>query len=69
MGNPLVSPTGVVSYAAPSANTGVNNTQPSVSGSFVIDGTPVRVAALGLAAGLLVFSLRKSGFKFNVGVS
>jgi hypothetical protein len=40
-----------------------------VTGQYVIDGTPVRVAALGLASALVIAALRWSGFKFNVGVS
>lgn len=40
-----------------------------LSTAVVVDGTPMRVALLGVAAGVVVWSLRKAGFKFNVGVS
>lgn len=35
----------------------------------VIDGTPVRVVTLALAAAVGLTALRWAGFKFNVGVS
>lgn len=35
----------------------------------VIDGTPVRVVTLAIAAALGLTALRWAGFKFNVGVS
>lgn len=64
LGNPLItgafgSPVGQES-GGPSAQ---------FSSAVVVDGTPLRVAMLGVAAGVVVFSLRKAGFKFNVGVS
>ena len=68
MYNPLVGATGQTTYAtappAPNMNAGAG-----VTGSYVIDGTPVRVAALGLASAFVIAALRWSGFKFNVGVS
>jgi hypothetical protein len=39
------------------------------SSSVVIDGTPVRVVVLALAAAAGLTALRMAGFKFNVGVS
>lgn len=50
------------------------NTQaiPGSDGSrqmVVIDGTPVRVVVLALAAAVGLTALRWAGFKFNVGVS
>jgi len=41
----------------------------AVSGSVVIDGTPVRVAMLALAAAAGIAALKWAGFRFNVGVS
>jgi hypothetical protein len=68
MFNPLVGMSGQTTYAtappAPSMSPGAG-----VTGSYVIDGTPVRVAALGLASAFVIAALRWSGFKFNVGVS
>lgn len=37
--------------------------------AIVVDGTPVRVAMLGIAGAVVLFGLRVSGFRFNVGVS
>lgn len=47
------------------------NGAPSVqaSTSVAVDGTPMRVAVLGVSAALALWALRKAGFKFNVGVS
>lgn len=68
MHNPLVGMSGQTTYAtappAPAPSMGAGAT-----GQFVIDGTPVRVAALGLASAFVIAALRWSGFKFNVGVS
>lgn len=63
MGNPLI--TGALG-APPS-----NGSGPSVAAStaVTVDGTPMRVAALGVSAALVLWALRKAGFKFNVGVS
>lgn len=36
--------------------------------SVVVDGTPMRVAVLGVSAAIGLWALRKAGFKFNVGV-
>ena len=62
--NPLI--TGAI--GAPAS---VNGRGPSASAStaVVVDGTPMRVAALGVGAALALWALRKAGFKFNVGVS
>lgn len=38
------------------------------TGSVVIDGTPARVAALGIAAVATLVGLRWAGFRFNVAV-
>lgn len=47
------------------------NGQPSAqfSTAVVVDGTPMRVAVLGVSAALALWALRWAGFKFNVGVS
>jgi hypothetical protein len=68
MYNPLVGQTGQTTFAtpAPAPNPGMGS---GVTGQYVIDGTPVRVAALGIASALVIAALRWSGFKFNVGVS
>lgn len=39
------------------------------STAVVVDGTPMRVALLGLSAAVALWGLRTAGFKFNVGVS
>lgn len=62
MSNPLI--TGAL--GPPPGNPG-----PSVqaSSAVVVDGTPMRVALLGVSSALALWALRKAGFKFNVGVS
>lgn len=61
-------------------NPGVNGNPISVGGptaapsmpdvnTIVIDGTPVRVVVLALAAAAGLTALKFAGFKFNVGVS
>lgn len=68
MYNPLVGMTGATTFAtAPVPNADMNGA--GVTGQYVIDGTPVRVAALGLSAAIALAALRWAGFKFNVGVS
>lgn len=42
---------------------------PSTTIPAVIDGTPVRVITLALAAALGLVALHAAGFRFNVGVS
>lgn len=68
MSNPLVGFTGATTFAtaSPAPSQGGNA---GVTGQYVIDGTPVRVAALGLGAAIALAALRYAGFKFNVGVS
>lgn len=39
------------------------------STAVVVDGTPMRVALLGVSAAVALWALRWAGFKFNVGVS
>lgn len=41
---------------------------PVASGSLVVDGTPVRVAAVVIAAAAGIVALRWAGFKFNVAI-
>lgn len=68
MGNPLIGMSGGATYAARQTTT--SNGGPQVLGMpYVVDGTPVRVAALGIAAGLALVALRWGGFRFNIGVS
>lgn len=43
--------------------------QNALSGSVVIDGTPVRVVVLAFAAAAGLTALKWAGFRFNVGVS
>lgn len=70
MSNPLVSTDGVATMPLQAAGNPVGaGASPQVSGAFVIDGTPIRVVTLGVAAALTVLALRWAGFKFNVGVS
>ena len=64
MNNPLI--TGAIG-APPQVNG--NSPSASASTAVVVDGTPMRVAALGVSAALALWALRKAGFKFNVGVS
>lgn len=68
--------TGRVAYVTPPAASNVgantpNNLPPTPSEGFptVIDGTPVRVCVIALAAAAGLFALRTAGFRFNVGVS
>jgi hypothetical protein len=66
MSNPLVGFTGATTFVNPTPEPGAAS---GITGSYVIDGTPVRVAALGLGAAIALAALRWAGFKFNVGVS
>lgn len=55
-------------------NTGTSGVAPvdanrGPAGLAVIDGTPVRVVTISLAAALGLIALRMGGFRFNVGVS
>ncbi len=68
MSNPLVGFTGATTFAT-AAQEPTPGSRAGVTGQYVIDGTPVRVAALGLASAFVIAALRWSGFKFNVGVS
>lgn len=71
---PLAIPDGFVdgaSYApspTPNDSGGVNmgNAQ---GNQTVIDGTPARVAAIGLASAAVIVALRWAGLRFNVAVS
>lgn len=45
------------------------NQPPQMGDAVVIDGTPVRVVILCLAAAAGLTALRLGGFRFNVGVS
>ena len=63
-------------FGNPFADTGIaymQVPQDQMNGStvdrVVIDGTPVRVVVLALAAAATITALRWSGVKFNVGVS
>lgn len=51
--------------ATPNTN---NGPAAQFSTSVSVDGTPMRVAILGISAGIALWALRKAGFKFNVGV-
>lgn len=42
---------------------------PTTAGGTVVDGTPVRVVTIALAAAVGLFALKAAGFRFNVGVS
>jgi hypothetical protein len=64
-GNPLVDAGGVTYLQSPQSQ-GLDG---STVNRVVIDGTPVRVVVLGLAAAATLTALRWSGVKFNVGVS
>lgn len=64
MSNPLITPVGVP--AGGSAN-GVE-AGAYATGHLDIDGTPMRVAALGLSAAIALVALRMAGFRFNVGL-
>jgi hypothetical protein len=55
-------------------NTGTSGVAPvdvggPTGGLAVVDGTPVRVVAISLAAALGLIALRMGGFRFNVGIS
>lgn len=55
-------------------NTGTSGVAPvdvnrGPTGLAVVDGTPVRVVALSMAAALGLVMLKIGGFRFNVGVS
>lgn len=55
-------------------NTGTSGVAPvdvnrGPTGLAVVDGTPVRVVVLSLAAAVGLIVLRSAGFRFNVGVS
>lgn len=63
MSNPLIT-AGLSNGSGP-----VDNGSPQFSTAVVVDGTPMRVAAIGVAAALALYALRWAGFKFNVGVS
>lgn len=39
------------------------------TGAVVIDGTPMRVVTIALAAAVSIVALKWAGFRFNVGVS
>lgn len=56
-------------YQQGGAPTPVNSPAGVVSSSLVIDGTPVRVAMIAVAAAFGLAALRWAGFRFNVGVS
>lgn len=56
-----VTPPGAMETAIPGTGTAGN--------VVIIDGTPVRVVVLALAAAVGLTALRWAGFKFNVGVS
>jgi hypothetical protein len=68
MYNPLVGMTGATTFATAAPEPAIGSGA-GVTGQYVIDGTPVRVAALGLGAAIALAALRWAGFKFNVGVS
>lgn len=58
-------------YQGQAAPTPVNTPAGVVTGgaNVVIDGTPVRVAMIAVAAALGLAALKWAGFRFNVGVS
>lgn len=64
MANPLVVPG---AYAAPPGGVNSNGSAAQFSTAVTIDGTPMRVAILGVSAAVALWALRKAGFKFNVG--
>ena len=68
--------TGRVAYVQPPpvSNVGANTPNnppatPAAGFPEVIDGTPVRVVVIALAAATGLLALRTAGFRFNVGVS
>ncbi len=70
--NTLLGDTSFMGYAAPPA--GTSNTvgaSPRVQagGTVVVDGTPIRVVMIAVAAAAAVTALRWSGVRFNVGAS
>jgi hypothetical protein len=66
MFNPLVGGPPVSSGQQPSAAPDLDR---NYGGIVVIDGTPVRVVMLAIAAAASLTALRWAGFRFNVGVS
>lgn len=70
MYNPLITPTSMPVSAA-----GMDQSRPSGAVMddtrmvFAVDGTPIRVVAISLAAAASIMALRWAGFRFNVGVS
>lgn len=64
-----------ITTVAPAVDAGAGSPgQPSTgtttgTGTNVIDGTPVRVVVLALAAAGGLFALKAAGLRFNVGVS
>lgn len=65
MSNPLI--TGALGPPPQVGGNGAPSVQASTA--VVVDGTPMRVAVLGVSAAFALWALRKAGFKFNVGVS
>lgn len=60
---------GAVGGSGSSGNTGGVVPGYSPANLSVVDGTPVRVVVLALAASASLWALRVAGFRFNVGVS
>lgn len=55
-------------YSIPTPQNGEQN-QGTSAKATVIDGTPARVAAIGIAAAAVVIAFRWAGIRFNVAVS
>jgi hypothetical protein len=66
MYNPLIGGAPVSSGQQPSSAPDLDR---NYGGMVVVDGTPVRVVTLALAAAAALTALRWAGFRFNVGVS
>ena len=59
---------GFIDYANPGPTTSDPAAQTNPSNRQVIDGTPARVAALGVVAVATLVGLKWAGFRFNVAV-
>lgn len=65
----LMQPQYVTAGPTPAAAAAANQPPAMPTNTAVIDGTPVRVVVLCLAAAAGLTALRLGGFRFNVGVS
>lgn len=73
MYNSMIGDTSFMGYSTveTAATNGTVGAAPRVqtSASVVIDGTPLRVVAIAVAAAASITALRWAGFRFNVGAS